>query len=879
MLRFYTVLVLLNFLSIACAFGSTHPGVDLLYGANGLARVPTPTHVLRSWGHPFGGAIGSVAVSGGKVVTASLSSGSFAVVRFTPNGLADSAFNGGSARIVGIGNESMTAFGVDGLQRVIVAGYRYDPGTTTIIMYRLTDAGDLDESFGVSGRRELVLPRLVTWQGVSPAVPRKIERRPNGGFLVFLQQAAVVAFTAAGDLDTGMWTQGVYYTEYFAVAPNSAAQSSLQAIDGSDRLYVAIPASPGNVLEVKRIAVDGAIDTSYLPILLSTERDGTPQGARVDASGRLVLLLRSSEGGNSLARFTGAGAPDATFGQAGTASLDFSWPLGAFALSDLSASGKIVLTSLHSYQPSTAATAYLLFDENGSQATTFGGRGVSRFEENTFGSTGFIALGAIFAASGDELLVHGVASDWTSISLAKLRLSFRHRIIFSGFVTDPSVPVYGSGITARVEVRGDVGRPTGTLSIVASGRKLCDQSMFRAAYDSNFAYSCGGLVPAGLVTTEATYTGDYLYPPERSDGPDVVVNKARYEVLLNAGVSSPQLPKDRFPVSIRWSSFRADAPVAGVFEVTDGVSACTLAAGDYDQFSGAVCWISIRSPGRKRLYVRHLGDPNFETDTTGETFIDVAPARSSLTVRDFFARGIYELSFSSPDEHCGFKYATPVSLSDAMLPTNISNAWAKNGAFRVTTVSDCTPGFSGTISVVPVAPTESISSVWALSTSGSWTRFDASSNETPVIPFVDDSINDTTSPSKAGEVSSVFVPNGLTRESRCVFDVYSGLTPEYGVALLRFALGFTASAVLEGMGSQSFSISLWLRRVTCRGCASEIDINGTGSFDLNDAMVILRRMQGLSLSQQLSSLVPVTPADNPTRTLVEAQDFLQRGCR
>jgi uncharacterized delta-60 repeat protein len=878
MCRFFNFLAILVFASFACCFAN-HPGLDVAFAGGNVSSATTPGFGMREWWTRNNRGMSSHAHTDGRLTVAAYQWGSFAIARFLANGQIDPTFNAGNAKVVSIGNEIASAFGVDSQGRVIVTAYPYDTFSTRVIVYRFTSTGAIDPAFGIDGRKETTLPVVVASNSVVPAGSRNVIARATGGFFVMLEQAAVVAFTDGGEIDGALWNNGVYYAPTLLVGSNASMQARIVASDHLGNLFVMMPTQPFVGFSLKKVTQNGASDPAFNSPIFDT----TFSSARVDVSGRVVGLVDTGLLPSliKLVRLTADGTLDTSFGTAGTVTEpNFQQQI----LSDVSVTGEIVVTNVYSFEPSAAKAAFIVFDASGQRKTSFGGRGLTRFEPGNFGEAGFLAEGAVFSSAGDGLYAFGIPYAGNAINAVRTHLSFTHQFSIDNVSTLPLNPKYGDGLSVLFRVNGDQGNVSGTLSLQFNGVNVCTESMYRTYANPNRDYGCGGSADAGDVATEIVFSGDHLYLPRTFAGPTQTIARNQIQVRLFANPNQPQLPKDRFTIGLVASAnssfgyILSGVPVRGDFEITDGVSSCLIPADIYLNFPAPICALVLKSPGTKRIYVRHLGDSNFREETVGETSVTVVSAISELTLQDEVSGLRNVVSIETGDPHCGLKYGWAAYVDDSIAEVGAERAHARSGGMFVSSVSDCSTGFSGSLTVRAENPQEILTSAWARNEVGGWTEYVGSGGRA-VVPFQDGATSDTAVPNISGNIGVLLIPSIAARDSKCVFDAYEGITPSHGLALLRFALGFEGSMIFSGLGPNSWLISRWLERVTCTSCSSELDISGDGRFDMNDATVILRRLRG-QLSTQFVGLIPTSvPAGSTLRDTVRAASFINSGCR
>ncbi len=885
-----TILRLSNFVASTIALLvlepalATHPGVDNTYGSNGFASVDTGVfspNARFDATYVAGDATGGVAV-------ATVSDSSFAVTRLLAAGTADPGFNGGVARVVDTGIARMTALGIDAMGRTLLSGTEYDTGQTVVIVYRLTAAGALDQTFGVSGRLRTILPINVADQGVVPTQPSVLVARPGGGFFIVLGKGGVAAFNASGGLDSTFWSQGVFTTSLVQIGPHVSSYSSVLAVDGTGRIYTALPQAPIGRHLIGRVLPNGSSDGSYGGVV-EAPSTGSPELAKFDAQGRMYFLNFNYFGGASysLVRVGTDGQLDTTYGTGGYAAQTASFPYDGAVDLDVAADGRVIVAARYSNQASSAILTFRLFDASGALVPGFGGRGFTRFEQSGYGPTDVLVKRARFNLGNDRMLAFGTSSNGTGIRAVRLQLAFVHRFSASSPQAQPTSAMYGDNVQYSVTVVGDQGRPSGYLDLrLTNGTQLlCSEFVSPTGGVPEFTAGCrSDRSPTGAFTTEFQFAGDDLYVPATFPGPSAQIRRARFSLYLVPHPSLPQQPpKDSFEVGVyafadNTSHQTIAAPVAGEFEITDGVSACRVQAAQYGYGSGgARCRIALATPGSVRLYGRHLGDPNFEVDVNGERFVVVAPPTLTRTLEDDISSTRLLATVSSGDALCGIKYAYVDAEPDPALPPAAQRAFARNGMFFVRTVDSCQAGFAGSLQVEAVAPSAPLSAAWVRDASNGWQRV-AAVNQRVEVPFVDNGLNDLYPVTPAGDVALRFIPETAVRDDQCVFDVYPATADVHGRGLLMLAAGFRYSAILASLGANANRFDSWWERVSCASCQQELDLNGNGQLDIADALVLARRYAGLTPSQATANVIPDV-AEVGNRSAAEAQAFIAAGCR
>ncbi len=315
--------------SVAMASGT--PGaLDTTFGVSGVASVPVDAD-----GWQF--TVRAVVVQpDGKAVVAGneAKSGSFdrwGVRRFLVDGSPDPSFGvGGRVALFGtVGKDTSWAVTIQPDGRVLVGGVTcVNVGTVKkpkqewrLASVRLDADGALDPSWGSGGTAvtSLVTATLDEVRiGLQTDGKVVMAGRAGGSLLL-------VRWTTAGALDPTYGSGGTARH----VMPSSFAFLRGGALDGSDRLYVAMDmqgSAPASY--VARITSSGALDAGFPIRNLTTDTQGivtgpSVQGVVVQGDGKPLVLVRGRFGGTEfdciVLRYETSGALDGTFGSGGIA--------------------------------------------------------------------------------------------------------------------------------------------------------------------------------------------------------------------------------------------------------------------------------------------------------------------------------------------------------------------------------------------------------------------------------------------------------------------------------------------------------------------------------------------------------------------------------
>lgn len=278
---------------------------DTSFGRNG--KVLTPD-----------GQAGAVAIQAdGKILAAGeRGSNRFALTRFTSRGRLDRSFGSGGTVVTGFGSGGEvypTALAIQSDGKLVVAGPRFINGRTDLALVRYRSSGRLDPSFGKGGR---VMARA----GEPSAVAVQ-----QDGKIVVVAASAILRYRADGTLDPSFGVGGKV-----AIDPGFGAALAIQA-DG--KLVIAgtgegrCNCEDPRVFMVARWTSNGSPDLSFGRggKVMTAFRDGaTADGVAVVRAGKIVASGTVGGKDFALARYTGSGKLDGSFGKGGKVVTDFS---------------------------------------------------------------------------------------------------------------------------------------------------------------------------------------------------------------------------------------------------------------------------------------------------------------------------------------------------------------------------------------------------------------------------------------------------------------------------------------------------------------------------------------------------------------------------
>jgi uncharacterized delta-60 repeat protein len=281
---------------------------------------------------------GAALQANGKIVLAGDSDLRVAVARLNPNGSLDTTFDGDGKKVFSWGALSRaSAVVVTPNGKILLAGFS-GPEGGNIQVARLNANGLLDKTFGTAGKAP------VDFGGDD--FGEAMARQANGRILVAGRSSAggavVARLRATGTLDPDFGGDGR------VTLPGGGSVSAV-LVAPDRKIVVAGNASGSAMMTVTRLMPNGSLDTTF-------DGDGTATidfgsladvagGAVLQPDGRIVVAGYSQSAEDvAIARLNANGSPDATFGAAGKATVDFGVATFGNAVA-LQANGRIVVAA------------------------------------------------------------------------------------------------------------------------------------------------------------------------------------------------------------------------------------------------------------------------------------------------------------------------------------------------------------------------------------------------------------------------------------------------------------------------------------------------------------------------------------------------------
>ena len=120
-------------------------------------------------------------------------------------------------------------------------------------------------------------------------------------------------------------------------------------------------------------------------------------------------------------------------------------------------------------------------------------------------------------------------------------------------------------------------------------------------------------------------------------------------------------------------------------------------------------------------------------------------------------------------------------------------------------------------------------------------------------------------------------PTSLSAQptARCPFDRDTASLARDGLVYVRYALGLRAAPLVAGTALTTAQALAASEAITCASCLPQLDINGDGEFDANDATVIARKLAGFTGARLTDGL---TLGTGLRPDAASQQQFVASGC-
>ena len=307
---------------------------DTTFGSGGRRTI--------DFGGDSGSLLGAALQPDGRIVLAGRSDLQVAVARLNPSGSLDTTFSGDGKKLFSWGGFSQaTSVLVLPNGKILLAGF-FGPEGGNIQVARLNANGALDNTFGTGGKAP------VDFGGDDFGLA--MARQANGRIVVAGQSrvtgqsgvssAVVTRLRASGTLDPDFGVNGRVTLPGGGIARAVLVQPDRQIV-------VAGNASGSAMMTVTRLHPNGSSDITF-------DGDGTATidfgsladlagGAVLQPDGKIVVAGSTQDDEDvAIARLNANGSPDATFGAAGKATVDFGSATFGYAVA-LQPNGRIVV--------------------------------------------------------------------------------------------------------------------------------------------------------------------------------------------------------------------------------------------------------------------------------------------------------------------------------------------------------------------------------------------------------------------------------------------------------------------------------------------------------------------------------------------------------
>jgi uncharacterized delta-60 repeat protein len=330
---------------------------------------------------------------------------SFCVVRLrAANGTLDPTFGSGGKRVIDFGGDDESAFGAalapDG--KIVLAGDSHlQPAVA-----RLKANGALDTTFGTGGKKTF------SWGALGRATAALVA--PNGKILLAGfsgpegGNVQVARLSATGKLDTTFGTGGIAGIDF---GGDDFGEAMARQADG--RILVAGRSTAAGAV-VARLRATGALDPDFGGDGRVTLPGGGSASAVLVQPDRRIVVVGNASGSAmmTVTRLTPSGSLDTTFDGDGTATIDFGSLADLAGGAALQPDGKIVVAG---YTQAAEDVAVARLNPNGSPDATFGaaGKATVDFGAATFGN-------AVALAPNRRIVVAGQKTGGDDFAVARL---------------------------------------------------------------------------------------------------------------------------------------------------------------------------------------------------------------------------------------------------------------------------------------------------------------------------------------------------------------------------------------------------------------------------------------------------------------------------
>ena len=346
---------------------------------------------------------GRIVVAGGGGAAASV----FCVARMRSNGTLDPTFGPGGKRRIAFGGDQEAAFGValqpDG--KIVLAG----DSDFRVAVARVNANGTLDATFSGDGKRTF------SWGPISRA--QAVFAMPNGKLLLTgfsgpeTGNIQVARLAAGGALDATFGASGIAKVDFggddFGLA---MARQAIGRIIVAGRSQPTVPTDPTLGAVVTRLRSNGELDPDFAGTGKTTLPGTSNARAVLVQPDRKIVVAGTAVGSQKMTvtRLMPSGSPDPTFDGDGTATIDFAAVLVTGAA--LQPDGKIVIAG-----SSSGRFAVARLHPDGSPDAAFGAAGKATVD---FGVATFAH--AVARQPNGRIVVAGQRTVSDDFALARL---------------------------------------------------------------------------------------------------------------------------------------------------------------------------------------------------------------------------------------------------------------------------------------------------------------------------------------------------------------------------------------------------------------------------------------------------------------------------
>jgi uncharacterized delta-60 repeat protein len=411
---------------------------------------------------------------------------SFALVRLDPDGSLDLSFGSNGMVLTDLGFTcAINALAVQPDGKIVAVGFAGLGGPADFLLARYQADGVLDPTFGAGGIVETPM------NGACYALFLQVDGSiVAAGYGSFPEKLALARYTTNGVLDTTFGGTG----EVFTTVPGAGYATAIGfqygiTVQNPPKLVVAGPAN-GQFVIARYLLSNGSLDTSFGNGGVVTDSFGpgwseglavvvtggvTPfQPVKITVGGYVGTLSHPGTNYFALARYTGSGAADTTFGGgAGKTTIAVRPGHDDEGTALTFQSGKLVLAGLsQSLDGANSDFAAARFNSDGSLDTSFGSGGVVLADITDLGSQ---ALGVQVQPDG-KIVVAGSASNSVQTVFALARFN-------PNGVLDETFGTSGGRVTTVV---GSGNATADAVSIQTDGKIVAAGYSFNGA-DYDFA--------------------------------------------------------------------------------------------------------------------------------------------------------------------------------------------------------------------------------------------------------------------------------------------------------------------------------------------------------------------------------------------------------